>query len=50
MLLFVASMMNLMTVPHPTWFLGANLIIVAVVPLLAARLAEPHAVAAKGEV
>lgn len=49
-LLLVASIMNLTAIPHPTWFMGANLIIVAAAPLLAARLAEPHAIAAQGEV
>ncbi len=49
-LLVVASILNLMAAPHPLWFMAANLLIVAVVPVLAARLAEPHAVAAKGEV
>jgi len=50
LLLVVASVLNLRAVPHPPWFWGANLIIVAAVPLLAARLAEPHAVVAHGEV
>jgi len=49
-LLVVASILNLMAVPHPVWFAVANLLIVAVVPLFTARLAEPHAEAARGEV
>lgn len=48
--LAVGSILNLTAAPHPPWFMAANLLIVAVVPLLAARLAEPHAVAAQGEV
>lgn len=48
--LVTGSILNLTAAPHPPWFMAANLLIVAVVPLLAARLAEPHAVAAKGEV
>lgn len=48
--LVAGSVLNLTAAPHPPWFMAANLLIVAVVPFLAARLAEPHAIAAKGEV
>ncbi len=48
--LLVGTILNLVAAPHPLWFMAANLLLVVVVPFLAARLAEPHAVAAKGEV
>jgi len=49
-LLTAASVLNLMTLPHPTWFVAANLLLVILVPLLGGRLGERHAVLAQGEV
>lgn len=36
-LLVIASIMNLSTIPHPAWFWVANLAVVAVSPFLGAR-------------
>lgn len=36
-LLVLASIMNLSTIPHPAWFWVANLAVVAVTPFLGAR-------------
>ncbi|MDX2120372.1 MAG: hypothetical protein SF070_04800 [Gemmatimonadota bacterium] len=36
-LLVIASIMNLSTIPHPAWFWVANLALVAVTPFLGAR-------------
>jgi hypothetical protein len=38
-LLVGASIMNLTALPHPTWFMVANLIVVVAMPLAGARLA-----------
>jgi hypothetical protein len=48
--LLAGSIMNLVSIPHPAWFLAANLLIVAVVPVLAGRLAQSRAVTDRGEV